>query len=150
LAGADGLGAGVSTLQEFATAQPGATWTTLGTSDTDWTDDPWPQICGADVVVTHAGQSCIADVAAAERPAVIIPQPRPFDEQQATARVLRQFRLATVARGWPDERAWPALLTLARASEPEKWQRWQVRGAAARAADAIEATARRYTGRAPE
>jgi Glycosyltransferase family 28 C-terminal domain len=150
LAGADGLGAGPEALQECATAQPGATWTTLGTSESDWADDPWPQICGADVVVTHAGQSAVADVAAAQRPAVIIPQPRPFDEQQATARVLRQFRLAVVARAWPDQRAWPALLTQARAAEPEKWRRWQVRGAAARAADAIEATARRYAGRAPE
>jgi len=61
--------------------------------------------------VTHAGQSAIADVAAAQRPAVIIPQPRPFDEQRATARVLRQYRLAVVSRHWPDQRAWPALLT---------------------------------------
>jgi hypothetical protein len=149
LGGAAGLGAGPGARQEGA-MQPGATWTTLGTSPTDWTDDPWPQICGADVVITHAGQSCIADIAAAERPAVIIPQPRPFDEQQATARVLRQFRLAVVTRGWPDQRSWPALLTQARASEPEKWRRWKVRGAATRAADAIEATAQRCAGRTPE
>jgi hypothetical protein len=150
LSGADGLGGAPTALEEFATAQQGAAWVTLGTSEGDWTDDPWPQICGADVVVTHAGQSCIADVAAAERPAVVIPQPRPFDEQRATARVLRQYRLAVVAQRWPDHRAWPALLTQARAGEPERWRRWKVRGAAARAADAIEQAARRYAGRAPE
>lgn len=107
-------------------------------------------MCGADVVVTHAGQSCIADVAAAQRPAVIIPQPRPYDEQLATARVLRQYRLAVVVRRWPDQRAWPALVTQARASRPDRWRRWNIRGAAARAADAIEATARRYARRAPQ
>lgn len=150
LGGANGLGAGLDTLQDRAAPQSGVTWTTLGTSQTDWTDDPWPQICSADVIVTHAGQSAIADVAAAQRPAVIIPQPRPFDEQHATARVLRQYRLAVVTRHWPDQRAWPALLTHAQAGDPQKWRRWNVRGAAARAADAIEATARRYAGRAPE
>ncbi len=149
LGGADGLGAGPGALEQCATAQQLATWTTLGTSEADWTDDPWPQMCGADVVVTHAGQSCIADVAAAQRPAVIIPQPRPYDEQLATARVLRQYRLAVVLRRWPDQRAWPALVTQAQASGPDRWRRWNIRGAAARAADAIEATARRYARRAP-
>jgi UDP-N-acetylglucosamine:LPS N-acetylglucosamine transferase len=149
LGGADGFGAGRGALQQCASAQSGAIWTTLGTLQNDWTDDPWPHICSADVVVTHAGQSAIADIAAAERPAVVIPQPRPFDEQQATARVLRQFRLAVVTRRWPDQRAWPALLTQARASAPDKWRRWKVHGAAARAADAIEAAARRYAGRVP-
>jgi UDP-N-acetylglucosamine:LPS N-acetylglucosamine transferase len=150
LGGADGLGAGLGALQGCGPLQPGVTWTTLGTSANDWTDDPWPQIWSADVIVSHAGQSAIADVAAAQRPAVIIPQPRPFDEQHATAHVLRQHRLAVVTRHWPDQRAWPALLTHAQAGDPQKWRRWNVRGAATRAADAIEATARRYAGRAPE
>jgi hypothetical protein len=146
LAGADGL----SAVQDYPAPLSGVTWTTLGTSQTDWVDDPWPQICGADVVVTHAGQSAIADVAAAQRPAVVMPQPRPFDEQHATARVLRQHRLAVVTTHWPDQRAWPGLLTQAQVGDPEKWRRWNVRGAAARAAEAIERTARCYAGRTPE
>ncbi len=146
LCGADGLRA----VQDYPTPLPGVAWKTLGTSQTDWVDDPWPQICGADVVVTHAGQSAIADVAAAQRPAVVIPQPRPFDEQHATARVLSQYRLAVVTRRWPDQRAWPALLTQAQAGDLGKWRQWNVRGAAARAAEAIEGTARCYAGRTPE
>lgn len=130
------------TVAECARVSPGTTWTVLGKSHC-WATDPWPQICAADVVVTHAGQSCIADIAAAERPAVVIPQPRPYDEQRATAAVLRRYRLATVAQQWPDVRAWPALLAHARAAEPRRWCRWQVNGAAARAARAIEATAQR-------
>jgi hypothetical protein len=122
---------------------PGTTWTKLDGAAGHWVDDPWPHICAADVVVTHAGQSCIADVALAKRPAVVIPQPRPFDEQRATAAVLRRFRLATVALDWPDVRAWPALLAHARSGEPRRWCHWQVQEAADRAAAAIESTARR-------
>jgi hypothetical protein len=130
-------------LEHCATTYPGFTWTALGGRSGTWKDDPWPEICDADVVVTHAGQGSIADVAAAQRPAVVIAEPRPFDEQQATANVLKRHRLAVVAKGQPDERAWPALLAHARASDPRRWCRWQVDGAADRAAAAIESTAQR-------
>jgi hypothetical protein len=141
LAGAgDGFG---HQLGDCAAACPGTRWTAIGGSEGHWLDDPWPQICAADVVVTHAGQSAVADVAAARRRAVVIAQPRPYDEQSATATVLRRHRLATVARHRPDNRAWPGLISQALASDPEKWIRWQVSGAASRAARAVEVTAQR-------
>jgi len=141
LGGADGdFGAAIDDCEQ---ACPGTTWTALGGTSGCWTDDPWPQICTADVIVTHAGQSCVADIAVARRRAVVMPRPRPFDEQRATAAVLRRHALATVVRDWPDGRAWPSLLARALASEPRRWGRWQVRGAAARAATAIESTAQR-------
>jgi hypothetical protein len=133
---------------EFGVALEGCTatypefsWTALGGRSGTWKEDPWPEICGADVVVTHAGQGSIADVAAAQRPAIVIPQSRPFDEQKATAKVLKRHQLAVVARNLPDERAWPALLAHALGIDPRRWCRWQVDGAADRAAAAIEATA---------
>jgi hypothetical protein len=52
--------------------------------------------------------------------------------------------LATVALSWPDVRAWPGLIAQALAGDPAKWSRWQVSGAAARAAHAIETTAERW------
>ncbi|RYJ01977.1 MAG: glycosyl transferase, partial [Actinomycetales bacterium] len=52
-------------------------WTVLGLGDT-WADDPWESLCAADVVVTHSGQNAVAEVAAARRPAVVVPQDRPF------------------------------------------------------------------------
>ncbi|WP_163794663.1 glycosyltransferase [Mycobacterium stomatepiae] len=133
------------TIDDCARACPDTTWTVLGGPGGRWTDDPWTQICSTDVVVTHAGQGCIADVAAARRPAVVIPKPRPFGEQRSTAATLRRHRLAIVTPEWPDVRRWPRLLARALATNPQRWRRWQVEGAAARAAMAIEATAQRCT-----
>ncbi|MET0897467.1 MAG: glycosyltransferase [Mycobacterium sp.] len=143
LGGTGGSAIDVDTVTALAAGQPSYTWTSLGVPGGPWAADPWPQICAADVVVGHAGQGCVADIATAERPAVIIPQDRPFAEQQMTARVLRQHQVAVVARRWPDPRAWPGLIAHALASDPARWRRWQTHGAAARAATAIEDTARR-------
>ncbi|MDA2891179.1 glycosyltransferase [Mycolicibacterium sp. BiH015] len=121
----------------------GVTWRVIGGDTGAWVADPWTEICAADVVVSHAGQNSIADLAAAGRPAVIIPQPRPFGEQQATAEVLSRHGLALAEAQWPSRDHWPHLLRRARSIDTRRWRRWQVRGAAARAADAIEATATR-------
>ncbi|MGE2836183.1 glycosyltransferase [Mycobacterium sp. SMC-4] len=126
------------------------TCTALGGASGTWVDDPWPYLCDADVVVSHAGQNSIADIAAARRSAIIIPQPRPFDEQHCTAEVLSRNGLAVAAVGWPAAEDWPELLRRTQSHDPQQWRRWQVHGAAARAAAAIEATAtgcRRKAGR---
>jgi UDP-N-acetylglucosamine:LPS N-acetylglucosamine transferase len=147
LGGAEGIGAHAKVVEDQHRQILHTQWTFMGASGTNWTADPWPHICAADVVVTHAGQGCIADVAAAQRPAVVIPQPRPFDEQRTTAAVLRRAGLAAVTEHWPRMEEWPALLERAHSSDPSQWRRWRVDGAADRAAAAIEATARRHGDR---
>ena len=57
-----------------------------------WSDDPWTELCAAEVVVTNAGQNAVAEVAAAARPAVVVPESRPFGEQHATAALLAAAR----------------------------------------------------------
>ncbi|MGQ9408913.1 glycosyltransferase [Mycolicibacterium gilvum] len=137
-------GAGGGFDKRIPSAGPdGVRWKALGGAGGDWVDDPWAAICDADVVVSHAGQNSVADLAAARRRAIVIPQPRPFDEQEATANVLARHGLAATATGWPDDDAWPLLLQTARESDPGRWRRWRVDGAAARAAEAIEDTAHR-------
>lgn len=121
----------------------GVRWKALGGGSGTWVDDPWADICDADVVVSHAGQNSVADLAAARCRAVVIPQPRPFDEQEATADVLAHHGLAVAAAGWPADDDWPLLLQTARQSDPGRWRRWCIDGAAARAAAAIEGTAQR-------
>lgn len=67
---------------------PQAEWTSLGGVDGRWVADPWPTLCAADVVLTGAGQGAIADCACLDTELVVVPQPRPFHEQQATALAL--------------------------------------------------------------
>jgi UDP-N-acetylglucosamine--N-acetylmuramyl-(pentapeptide) pyrophosphoryl-undecaprenol N-acetylglucosamine transferase len=146
LTGAGGCDFDQATVDATATQTPEITWTTLGLRSGPKTPDPWPDICAANVVITHAGQSCVADVAAARRPAIVLAQSRPFDEQHVTAETLRRSRLAAVVGGWPDPRTWRCLIRQARTADPNEWERWRTKGAAARAAAAIETTARRYSG----
>src|SRR5947207_2777263 len=75
---------------------------------------PWPALCRADVVITHGGLNAVAEVAAARKPAVVVPQDRPHGEQRATARALAQVGLAVIADPWPQDAAWPSLLRAAR------------------------------------
>src|SRR5690606_23857569 len=49
-------------------------WEHLGGSSGRWSPDPWTALVDADVVVTHAGEGILAEVSAARRPAVVLPQ----------------------------------------------------------------------------
>lgn len=118
-------------------ATPHWRWSVAGPGR--WLDDPWHALTTADVVVSAAGQNAVADLAAAHAHAVVVPRPRPFDEQHATAARLAADGLAVVADAATT--SWPALLAQASASRPD-WSRWRVEGAAARAATAIERAAR--------
>ncbi len=102
-----------------------------------WSDDPWTELCAAEVVVTNAGQNAIAEVAAAARPAIVVPESRPFDEQHATAAVLAAQDLALVVPGWPPASDWPALLERARRRDGRAWLRWNDGGGADRFAQAL-------------
>ena len=146
LGGAGGGEIDQATVEACSTALPDIDWHALGLPGGRATPDPWPDICRADVIVTHAGQGCVADVAAAERPAIVLAQSRPFGEQHATAEALRRHRLAVVIPRWPDSSAWPGLIMHARGTDPTRWRKWQTEGAAARAARSIEAVAGRRVG----
>ncbi|WP_260980039.1 glycosyltransferase [Agrococcus jejuensis] len=123
-------------VERAAASTPGWRWSIAGVGH--WLADPWHALTTADVVVSAAGQNAIADLAAAQARAVVVPRPRPFDEQHATAARLEAEGLAVVADA--SATTWPALLARASASRPD-WSRWRVDGAAARAAAAIERTA---------
>ncbi|MER7800247.1 glycosyltransferase [Streptomyces sp. NB004] len=137
------LGAGGAELtrddvRQAAEATPGWRWTVLG-GPGGWTDDPWPLLCRANVVITHAGQNALAECAAAHAPAIVIPQPRPHGEQHATARALTAGGLATVCAQWPAPYEWPALLESARYTGGEDWALWAPGDGAARAARLLDA-----------
>ena len=71
-------------------------------------DDPTELLQSAGIAVTAGGQNSVADLAATDTPAVILPQPRPFTEQKAGAKALED--LATVRNAFPTPDEWPELL----------------------------------------
>ncbi|MET9929628.1 MULTISPECIES: glycosyltransferase [unclassified Streptomyces] len=139
LLGAGGSGIGADDLRRAAEATPGWTWTFLGGADGGrWTDDPWPLLCRADVVVTHAGQNAVAECAAARTPAVVVPQDRPHDEQLATARALRAADLATVCATWPAPGEWEGILDRTAKRDGDRWSVWAPGDGARRAARLLD------------
>lgn len=104
--------------------------------DDNRVDDPTDLLRSSGVVVVAAGQNSVADVAACNAPAMVLPQSRPFGEQEATAAVLRDANLAIVPETFPDPSQWPAMLHQAAGMET-RWEQWQTEGAARRAADVI-------------
>ena len=137
LHGTGGSAISLDMITACAERHPEYRWRTLGVAGGPWARDPWPQICAADVIVTHAGQSSVADIAAAGKPAIIIAAARPFDEQVATAQTLAQAGLAVVIDDWPDLHDWPELIAAACDLDTDRWRRWQTAGGAARAAQAV-------------
>lgn len=138
LAGAGGNSLPAGALCQLRTALPQFEWTAAG-GGAAWIDDPWPLLAAADLVVTHAGQNAIADVAAAGAAAIIIPEDRPYGEQHAMAEALSRAGVAVVAPRWPDVADWHALATTACAADRGRWELLEVSGAAARAAAALAA-----------
>lgn len=118
----------------------------LATPDWDWTvrspanpsPDLWADLQAADVVVSHAGNNAVAELSAAARPAVVIAQPRPFDEQHATALALEKAGVCTALDHWPEPDEWHSLLENARERGGSGWARWRYDCGARRAAQAIE------------
>jgi hypothetical protein len=130
LTGAGGDGFTAELVRSARQATPGWRITHLGGGSGRWVDDPWDLLRSADVVVVHAGQNAIADVAAARRPAVVVPQSRPYGEQAATARVLAAGPWPVTVVADPPEGSWATLLERAAGLDGGAWSGW-VDGAAA-------------------
>ncbi|MTD14604.1 glycosyl transferase [Nakamurella sp. YIM 132087] len=111
---------------------PGWQWTVAHGLDED---EVRAAIDRADVVVTHAGQNALAEVAALSTPAVVVPEERPHGEQYDTAAVLEAAGLAVVAG--PDD-TWADLLPAALQLGGDGWARWRSGGGAPAAATYLD------------
>jgi hypothetical protein len=138
LQGSGGSQVSAAQLREAAVATPGWEWTVLGGATGSWVADPWALLCQADVVITHGGLNAIAEVAAASKPAVVVPQARPHGEQLATGRALARAGLAVVTDEWPHASSWPAVLRGALDLGGQRWTAWSPGTGANDAANIIE------------
>ncbi len=118
---------------------PEWTWDVMGPGS--WTNDPWSRIRDAAVIITHAGQNALAEVAAARRPAIVIPQSRPFEEQRTTANVLAGGDWPAIVQSEMPRSGWGGLLSDAAALDGTAWASWNDGRGAERAARAIESAA---------
>jgi hypothetical protein len=152
VSGRDGLGEAAD-LAAAAAATPGWIWVTVGRCGAPaeglppnlnrlgWTDDPWPALEAADVVVAGAGLSVVAEVASAARPLIAFPRPdRPGDE--VVVRRLATARAALPLGRWPDPDAWPGLLEAAAGSDPDVLARMEDGRGPARAGEWLLGLAR--------
>ena len=128
-----------------ARATPGWRWHTNGLSrapgapvtDHGSTEDVWPLLTRAGVVVGSGGGNVVAEVAAARRPLVCLPQRRPFGEQDDQAGALARGGLAESLTAWPEPERWGEVLDRASRRDPAAWARLHDGHAADRLADAI-------------
>ena len=125
-------------------ATPGWEWVERGPGSAS--PDLWAELASADVVVTHAGQNSVAEVAAARRPAVVVAQRRPFDEQVATAAAVDRLGVAVGVPTWPNASAWPGLLERALDRGGKAWRQWSTGHGAASAAARLDELADEHGG----
>jgi predicted glycosyltransferase len=89
--------------------------------------------------VAGAGWASTADVAAIRRPLVVVPEPRPFDEQLVRARALAAAGLALHVDTWPTPTRLADVLAEAGTLDPAAWAEFHDGHGARRAATMIDA-----------
>lgn len=106
--------------------------------EASWTDDPWPLLTRADLVLTAAGQNSIAEVAASRTPALVTALDRPHQEQT--------HMLDALDRGpWPalrtpdpaDDAGWDQAVARALSLDGADWASWCDGAAAERFAELL-------------
>lgn len=120
-----------------AVARACPTWNFTLLGGNNHVENPLPYLAHAHTIISASGQNSVADIALAGTPAVFIPQNRAFNEQHATAFSLEKLGLARVLWELPTATTWQEILDATRDTPPQ-WERWQVKGAAQRAAQVIE------------
>ena len=117
-------------------ATPGWTWT-VRTPD-EPSPDLWRELHEATVVVTHGGNNAVAELSAVGARAVVVAQPRPHDEQLATAAALDRAGICVGLSSWPPAHEWPGLLERAGTLGGPRWALWRHGDGAQRAARTLE------------
>jgi hypothetical protein len=125
-----GSGVPAGQLAEAAAATPGWRWHVLGGSEPSgspaggavehhgWVADPWPHLLAADVVISGASLSSVAEVADAGVPLVVVPRPSSDGDERRFADALGRLGAAVPLGSWPPASRWAATLDAAAATDP--------------------------------
>lgn len=137
-----------------AAATPDWRWTWLGTTPSTsgppnlhrpgWVDDPFAAMSNAEVVITAGGHNATMEAAAAGRPLIVFPEPRPFREQHHKAEALGRIGAALVPGPWPEATRCRTLLASASAMDPTPLRALADAEAAQSAARFLDDLAERY------
>ncbi len=101
-------------------------------------DPVFPLLADADVVVTSAGWSAVADAVAARSRLVLVAEDRPFAEQEVRARALAEAGLAISRAEWPTPEQLPGVLEEAGRLDLDRWTDHYDRRGSQRAATMID------------
>ncbi|WP_166138780.1 glycosyltransferase [Nocardioides ochotonae] len=123
LGGAGGSAISADAVTAAMRSAPGWEWQVCGPPG-PWVEDPHALVRDADVVITHAGQNAVAEVAAARRPAVLVPQDRPHDEQRVSAAALGAGGWPVLVEGTFPTDGWAARLERAASLDGRIWEGW--------------------------
>jgi UDP-N-acetylglucosamine--N-acetylmuramyl-(pentapeptide) pyrophosphoryl-undecaprenol N-acetylglucosamine transferase len=153
LGGEDGLGVSADQLDEAVSATQGWRWHVLGGSGPStpasrgghdhrgWVADPWPHLLAADVVISGASLSSVAEVADAGIPLVVVPRRSSDGAERRFADALGRLGAAVPLGSWPPASRWAATLDAAAATDPSPLSARCDGRAATRAAEWLDAWA---------
>ena len=135
-------GRGISTLDTFVAqcikALPNHDWVRLEGQSAATVEHTLRECA---LVIAHAGQNAVAEIAACRTPAILVPEDRPHGEQQALGNSLNASGFPVVGTS-PDDLAHRAsLIELAFRCDGQAWSGWVDGDAASRAATVIETVA---------
>jgi UDP-N-acetylglucosamine:LPS N-acetylglucosamine transferase len=123
LAGTGGDGFTRASIDRAREQTPDWDWTVMSRTLGTWHGDPTAVLATADVAVLHPGQNSLAEIASLRLPAIVVPAPRPFDEQRVTASALADGWPAVVVDNVPTT-GWRDLLHEALFLDGEGWADW--------------------------
>jgi hypothetical protein len=153
LGGKGALGVPDDELAEAAASTPGWRWHVLGGTTPSrstvggavehhgWVEDPWPHLLAADVVISGASLSSVAEVADAGVPLVVVPRRSSDSDERRFADALGRLGAAVPLGSWPPASRWAATLDAAAATDPSPLASRCDGRAASRAAEWLDAWA---------
>jgi hypothetical protein len=100
----------------------------------------WAALRAAPLVLSHCGSNAVAEIAAARRPAILVPDARPHAEQEHLAEALTRAQLPCLVIAPADlaRTDWATAHRTAGALDGTVWRRWNDGGAASRIAALLQ------------